>query len=118
MIVGPETTPSPSSPASVLAITSGKGGVGKSCIALNLAIQLARLGERVLLVDADLGLANLSILLNIAPKHTLEDVIGGTCPVSEARVQGPEGVTILAASSGTGRSGELGAEEKDRLRER
>ena len=118
MIAGPETPTPPSSLAPVLAITSGKGGVGKSCIALNLAIQLARLGERVLLVDADLGLANLSILLNIAPKHTLEDVIGGTCSVSEAEIQGPEGVSILPAGSGTGRSGELNAEEKDRLRER
>ena len=119
MIAGPETTTTPpSSLAPVLAITSGKGGVGKSCIAVNLAIQLARLGERVLLVDADLGLAKLSILLNIVPKYTLEDVIGGACSVSEAQILGPEGVTILPTSSGTGGSGELTAEEMDRLRER
>jgi len=89
--------------------------VGKSCIALNAAIQLARLGEHVLLVDADLGLANLNILLNIAPSHTLEDVIGGRCAVSEAAVEGPEGVIILPAASGTGRSGRLTSEEKSTL---
>ena len=67
-----------------LAVTSGKGGVGKSCVALNLAVALGRLGQRVLLVDADLGLGNLAIMLGVNPEHTLESVLQGSCPAREA----------------------------------
>jgi len=86
----------------VLGITSGKGGVGKTCIALNLAIQLARYDTKVLLIDGDLGLANLSILLEVNPENTLEDVIEGRCEIFEAMVGGPEGVIVVPSASGTG----------------
>ena len=86
--------------ARIMAVTSGKGGVGKTSIALNLAIVLSQIGRRVLLVDADLGLANVDILLGISPRHTIEEVIRGRCSVFEATFEGPEGITILPAASG------------------
>lgn len=85
--------------AHALAITSGKGGVGKSVIALNLAVTLARAGRRVLLVDADLGLGNSAVLLGVSSEYTLEDVLAGRCRVEEAVVSGPEGMVLLPAAS-------------------
>ena len=82
-----------------IAITSGKGGVGKSCIALNLSVALARLRQRVLLIDADLGLGNIGVLLGISPEYTVEDVLQGRCRVEQAVVEGPEGIAILPAAS-------------------
>ena len=72
--------------ARTIAITSGKGGVGKTCVAANLACALARDGKRVLVLDADLGLANLDIVLNLQPEVTLQDVLKGTHKVDEAMV--------------------------------
>jgi len=83
----------------ILAVASGKGGVGKSCVALNLSVVLARRGRRVLLVDADLGLGDIAFLLGISPEATLEDVLSGRCGVEEAVVAGPEGTTILPAAA-------------------
>jgi flagellar biosynthesis protein FlhG len=83
-----------------LAITSGKGGVGKTNISLNLAIALGKLGKRVLLVDADPNLANIDILLGINIQNTLADIIAGTAFFSDTIVQGPEGIHILPGSSG------------------
>ena len=74
-----------------LAITSGKGGVGKSCVALNIAAQLARDGNRVLLVDGDLGLGNIALLLGMGGEWTIEDALVGRCAVAEAVIEGPEG---------------------------
>ena len=71
--------------ARVLAITSGKGGVGKTFLAANLAMALATRGERVLVLDADLGLANLDVVLNLAPKVTLHDVFTGKVELNDAR---------------------------------
>lgn len=82
-----------------LAITSGKGGVGKSCVALNLAVSLARCQQQVLLVDADLGLGNQAILLGQSPERTLEEVLSGRCPIEAALLEGPEGVVVLPAAS-------------------
>jgi flagellar biosynthesis protein FlhG len=82
-----------------IAVASGKGGVGKSCVALNLAVALARQGEKVLLLDADLGLGKIGLLLGIDPERTLEDVLVGRCSAEEAAVQGPEAVTILGAAT-------------------
>jgi flagellar biosynthesis protein FlhG len=70
-------------PAKSIAVTSGKGGVGKSNLALFLASAFATAGKRVLLLDADLGLANLHILLGIAPKHTIAQVIEGSCSLEQ-----------------------------------
>ena len=85
-----------------VAVTSGKGGVGKSCVALNLAVVLARRQQRVLLVDADLGLGNISILLGLSPDYTVEDVLQETCRVEQAVVEGPEGIAVLPAASDVG----------------
>ena len=87
-------------PLRVVAITSGKGGVGKTHVACNLAVLAARAGQRVLVIDADLGLANADIVLGIAPHHHLGHLLEGDAPLDEVLAEGPEGVRILAASSG------------------
>jgi len=87
-------------PVRRLAVTSGKGGVGKSNISLNLALCFQRLGRRVLLVDADTNLANIDILLGISPKFTLADVILKGQFIHDILVDGPEGLHILPAGSG------------------
>lgn len=87
------------SKARSLAIASGKGGVGKSCLALNLAAEMARRGERVLLLDGDLGLGNISLLLGSGGEWTFEDALLGHCTATGALIEGPEGLAVLAASS-------------------
>ncbi|TSE33262.1 MinD/ParA family protein [Tepidimonas charontis] len=84
----------------VIAITSGKGGVGKTFLSANLAAALTRRGLRVLVLDADLGLANLDVVLNLYPKLTLHDVFSGRCTLDEAIVQAPGGFQVLLAGSG------------------
>jgi flagellar biosynthesis protein FlhG len=81
-------------------LTSGKGGVGTSNLALNLAIALGELGERVVLVDADLGLANIDLLCGLAPASDLGDVLAGDQPLAEAVVQGPAGIRIVPGAHG------------------
>jgi flagellar biosynthesis protein FlhG len=87
-------------PARVYTVTSGKGGVGKTNIVLNLAIALKERGRRVLILDADLGLGNLDVLLGIQHTYTLGDVLGQRCSLREALLEGPKGVKILPAESG------------------
>jgi len=84
----------------VIAITSGKGGVGKTNVVGNLAIACQRMGKRVLIFDADLGLANIDIIFGINPKYNIEDVIKGKKELSQIIVKGPEDVAIIPASSG------------------
>ncbi|MEI8359803.1 MAG: hypothetical protein RL342_2287 [Pseudomonadota bacterium] len=84
----------------VVAITSGKGGVGKTFVSANLAAALAKRGKRVLVLDADLGLANLDVVLNLYPKITLHDVFVGKARIEEAIVQAPGGFSVLLAGSG------------------
>jgi flagellar biosynthesis protein FlhG len=84
----------------VLAVTSGKGGVGKTNIVANLGYAMSRSGQRVLLLDADFGLGNLDILLGMAPKFNLSHVIAGEKRMEEIIVDGPGNVRILPASSG------------------
>lgn len=88
------------SPSNVLAITSGKGGVGKTFVAANLAAALARAGRRVLVLDADLGLANLDVVLNLYPKITLHDVFTGKNTLPQAILPAPGGFYVLLAGSG------------------
>ncbi len=83
-----------------LAIGSGKGGVGKTVISAGLSVALVEMGYRVLLFDADLGLANVDLQLGIDPVFTLQDVVYGDCPFSRAVVSVPHGPDVLAASSG------------------
>jgi len=88
-------------PASrITAVTSGKGGVGKTFVAANLAAALARLGRRVLVLDADLGLANLDVVLNLFPKITLHDVFSGNARLEDAVLPAPGGFSVLLAGSG------------------
>ncbi len=82
-----------------IAITSGKGGVGKSNICLALACALSKLGKKVLLIDADLGLANIHILLGISPKKSLLQYIKKECTLSEVLIDGPGGVKIIPGAS-------------------
>ncbi len=84
----------------IMAVTSGKGGVGKTFVAANLAAALARQGEKVLVLDADLGLANLDVVLNLFPKITLHDVFTGKCSLDEAILPAPGGFSVLLAGSG------------------
>jgi flagellar biosynthesis protein FlhG len=86
--------------ARILAVTSGKGGVGKTFFSANLAAALARHGERVLVLDADLGLANLDVILNLHPKITLHDVFTGKATLEEAIQPAPGGFSVLLAGSG------------------
>jgi flagellar biosynthesis protein FlhG len=84
----------------IFAVTSGKGGVGKTFVAANLAAALARLGQRVLVLDADLGLANLDVVLNLYPKITLHDVFTGKSRLEDAVLPAPGGFSVLLAGSG------------------
>lgn len=86
--------------ARTIAVTSGKGGVGKTFISANLAAALTRRGQRVLVLDADLGLANLDVVLNLYPKTTLHDVFTGKCDLEAAILPAPGGFSVLLAGSG------------------
>jgi MinD-like ATPase involved in chromosome partitioning or flagellar assembly len=95
-----------------LALTSGKGGVGKSNIAINLAITLALRGNKVCILDADTGLANINILLGVAPQHTLEHLLNGEKTLAEILVKGPAGIHIIPGASGVADCVELAPEQQ------
>lgn len=97
----------------VLAVTSGKGGVGKTFVSANLAAALAKLGQRVLVLDADLGLANLDVVLNLYPKVTLHDVFTGKAKLEDAIVRAPGGFSVLLAGSGMVEYSRLSPEVRD-----
>jgi flagellar biosynthesis protein FlhG len=84
----------------VIAVSSGKGGVGKTNIAVNLAVAFRRAGKRVLMLDADLGLANIDIIFGLNPKYNIENIISGEKKLSQIIVRGPEGVDLIPAGSG------------------
>lgn len=86
----------------VVAVSSGKGGVGKTNVSINLALALAELGQRVVVFDGDLGLANVDVICGLTPKYTLEDVVVGHKTVTEVLVDGPKGIKILPGASGNG----------------
>jgi len=96
-----------SRPVRVIAVTSGKGGVGKSNVAVNLAVTLAQSGERVMVMDADMGLANIDVLLGLSPKMNLSHVISGECTLEDTIIEGPSGVKIVPASSGVASMSDL-----------
>ena len=85
---------------SIVAVASGKGGVGKTNVSANLGIALSNLGKKVLIMDADLGLGNIDVLLGLHPKYTLESVIQGEHTLDEVMVNGPNGVKVIPAASG------------------
>ncbi len=94
-------------PVRVIAVTSGKGGVGKTNVSVNLAVALAEEGKQVMVLDADLGLANIDVMLGLHPEYDLSHVISGERTLEEVIVQGPNGVHVVPASSGTKAMAEL-----------
>jgi flagellar biosynthesis protein FlhG len=101
----------------ITAVTSGKGGVGKTFVSANLAAALVRQGARVLVLDADLGLANLDVVLNLFPKLTLHDVFTGEATLDEAILPAPGGFSVLLAGSGMIEYSRLTPEVRDKLHE-
>jgi flagellar biosynthesis protein FlhG len=99
----------------VWAVTSGKGGVGKTTVICNLAIALAELGKRVCVIDGDLGTANIDIMLNLPPKYNLSDVVSGNRHILEAVIEGPKGIIVLPGSSGLQEITELKDDDFERL---
>ena len=100
--------PSRGKQAHIIAVTSGKGGVGKTFVSANLAAALTRLGFKVLVLDADLGLANLDVVLNLYPKVTLHDVFTGKSSLQEAILPTPGGYSVLLDDAATRAYGVLG----------
>lgn len=90
----------PQQTARIVGVTSGKGGVGKSNIALNMALEIHRRGYRTVLLDGDLGTANLHILSGVTPAKTLFDVTHGTADISDVLTEGPQGLSLIAGGSG------------------
>ncbi|KGM57342.1 cobyrinic acid a,c-diamide synthase [Lysobacter arseniciresistens ZS79] len=87
-------------PVRVIAVASGKGGVGKTSVSVNLALSLQNAGQRTLLLDTDLGLANVDVMLGLSPRFTLADVFAGRCELRDTLLQGPGGIWIVPAASG------------------
>jgi flagellar biosynthesis protein FlhG len=103
--------------AHVIAVTSGKGGVGKTFVSANLAAALARAGRKVLVLDADLGLANLDVVLNLFPKITLHDVFTGKHSLPEAVLPAPGGFWVLLAGSGMVEYSRMTPEVREQLQQ-
>ena len=98
-------------PVRTLAVASGKGGVGKTNLSVNLAVSLAEFGQQVLLLDADLGLGNVDVLLGLKPEKNLSHVLSGECGLDDIVVTGPKGIRVVPASSGTQHLSQLSSAE-------
>jgi flagellar biosynthesis protein FlhG len=98
-------------PVQVIAITGGKGGVGKTSIAVNLATALAALSRRVVLLDGDLGLANADVFLGLSPRYTLAHVLSGERTLDEIMVAAPQGFHLIPAAAGAAEMAQLSATE-------
>ncbi|MBO9871988.1 MULTISPECIES: MinD/ParA family ATP-binding protein [Xanthomonas] len=94
------TRSEPLGPVRTIAVTGGKGGVGKTNISVNLSMALADMGKRTLLLDADLGLANVDVLLGLTPKFTVADLVAGRCTLEEVLIDMPNGLMVVPAASG------------------
>lgn len=101
-------TVSASRPVRVVGVSSGKGGAGKTNVCVNLGLALSSLGQRVTLLDADLGLANVDVLLGLKPTRTLEHVLAGECSLADVLMEMPGGLKIVPASSGVREMAALG----------
>ena len=95
----------------VIAVTGGKGGVGKTNVTLNTAIAMAKMGKRVMVLDADLGLANVDVMLGLRVEKNLSHVLSGECLLEEILVEGPHGIKIAPATSGSQSMTELSTVE-------
>lgn len=98
-------------PVRVIAVASGKGGVGKTNVSVNLGVAFAALGRRTLLLDADLGLANVDVLLGLQTRWNISHLLSGERELGELLVDGPGGLKIVPASSGVAKLADLGPEE-------
>ncbi len=98
-------------PIKVIAVTGGKGGVGKTNLSVNLSVALAEMRRRVVLMDADLGLANVDVLLGVQAQYTLADVLDGSKTLREILVNGPGGIKLVPASSGIQQMAALSPQE-------
>ena len=94
-------------PVRCVAITGGKGGVGKTNVSINLAVALAKQNQKVMLFDADLGLANVDVVLGISAEKTLEHVLSGECDIEDVVIKGPHDISIVPASSGVQKMADL-----------
>lgn len=101
----------PLPPVRVVAVASGKGGVGKTTVSVNLALALQQSGQRTMLLDADLGLANVDVLLGLQPRFNLSHLLEGRCTLADTILQGPLGLQIVPAASGLARMSQLSAQE-------
>ncbi|HOF39281.1 MAG TPA: P-loop NTPase [Candidatus Hydrogenedentes bacterium] len=101
--------------ARVLAVTSGKGGVGKTGTSVNLSIALAMRGKEVVVLDADLGLANVEVLLGLNSLHNLQHVINGERRMPEILAEGPGGIKVVPGSSGLAKLADLGPHARQRV---
>ncbi len=99
----------------MIAVTSGKGGVGKTNVVANLAVCLSEMGKKVVVLDADFGLANIDVLLGLTPRFHLGHVLFGNKTLTEIMVQGPKGIRIIPASSGLQRLSELTEAQRSQL---
>jgi flagellar biosynthesis protein FlhG len=98
-------------PVRVIAVTGGKGGVGKTSISANLGVAFAELGRRVMLLDADLGLANLDVILGLHAERNLSHVMKGECSLEDILVTGPKGMQVVPGASGIQRMAEMSPAE-------
>jgi flagellar biosynthesis protein FlhG len=94
-------------PVKVIAVTGGKGGVGKTTVAANLAVSIAAQGREVMLMDADFGLANVDVVLGLNTRFNLSHVIAGECSLEDCIITGPHGLQIVPAASGIKRMANL-----------
>jgi len=85
----------------VIAVTGGKGGVGKTNVSLNMAVALAEQGKKVIILDADLGLANVDVMLGLRAERNLSHVLSGECELDDVIIHGPKGIGIIPATSGS-----------------